>query len=232
MSETNQQEATRVPKRVDDPRDRKTAPPPRPASGSIPGTGYRLLPGARTTRGQFINQDAHPTGTITKEEASAAGVTTEQMTKRWPDYALGYDLHSEAGGMLDELWAARMIPGLSPEEHFKFTGHRTAEEEYDLRATKDSRVLAAYGRIAGLGKPAEAPGLEERIERIESILGLSQAQPESMQAPGGATWSELLQMLAPVLGGYLDGQKLTAMDLLRLIPVFDAIQARRKAGAA
>jgi hypothetical protein len=162
MEERNpDQTRRRVPTRINDPRDRNDkGTSPRPAGGSLKGTGYRLLPGAKTTRGHVINQDAHPTKDMTKEEATAAGITTEQMAQRWPDYAQGYDMHSEAGDMLDELWAAGQIPGLSPQEHLKYDGHRTAEEEYDLRATKDPRVLDAYGRLSGLGKPAGVPSLD------------------------------------------------------------------------
>lgn len=130
----------------DDPRRNPNTDKP-VAAGAKRGVGYRLLPGARTFRGQVINQVAHPfpEGTRMGDKEQVTCPVSKAAT-RWPLFEQGFNLKSPDQYLVG-LWKARMIPGLTPEEHATFDGIPTAEEWHDMALSEDQRVIRAWAEL-------------------------------------------------------------------------------------
>jgi hypothetical protein len=143
----------------DDPRHR----PPGGATGpggKKRGTGYvpsRLV----TFRGRAINMAAFPPALdgVYFDDPRASVVATADEMERWiPDYKQGRRW-KRMDQMLIGLWAARAMPGLTPEQHAEFDGRPTLKELYLLAFTEDARVTAAWERVnTAPGAPGSSPG--------------------------------------------------------------------------
>lgn len=130
---------------ANDPR-RKGKRPAGPVAGKKRGVGYRLLPGAKTFRGQTINQDAHPFGDARMGDAGQTNITVQEAAKRYPQFELGFNLKTPDQYLVG-LWEARKLPGLSAAEHEEFDGVPTAEEWHDMALSEDSRVIRAWAEL-------------------------------------------------------------------------------------
>jgi hypothetical protein len=110
--------------------------------GKIPGVGWVLPRGAKTSRNGTINVDAHPLGRASYAEAANPILYPPRgMKERWPEWDRGYEgEHPPAHQteVLVTLWRARRIPGLSPADHDRYVGVPTAEEVNDLYALADT----------------------------------------------------------------------------------------------
>lgn len=131
-----------------DPRNRDKSKDPKPQpSGSIRGVGYKLLPNARTFRGDIINQSVHPfpVGTRMGDRAQVS-TTVVEASQRWPRFAQGHNLKNHDQYLIG-LWQARKIPSLSESDHSLYDGIPTAEEYYDLAFSEDPRVINAWQEL-------------------------------------------------------------------------------------
>lgn len=133
-------------------------------SGKIPGVGWVLPWGARTSRGALIQTQAHPLGTASySEAANPIKYPPHTLTMRWPDYGRGYDgPHPPAvqEEILRSLFRARRIPGLPASAYGMYTGEPTAEQIIDLYALSGSHpdkvaIMRAWAEISA--PPATDP---------------------------------------------------------------------------
>lgn len=130
---------------ANDPR-RKGKRPAGPVPGKKRGVGYRLLPGAKTFRGQPINQDVHPFGDARMGEKAQTNLPVSEAAKRYPEFEKGFNLKTPDQYLIG-LWEARKLPGLSAAEHEEFDGVPTAEEWHDMAMSEDQRVIRAWAEV-------------------------------------------------------------------------------------
>lgn len=139
---------------------------PGPVAGRKRGVGFRLLPGALTIWGKPVHQDAHPFGDARMGEVSQTNVTVERAEERYPGFRLG-PRQKSVDQLLRGLWAARLIPGLTLEEHDQFDGIETAEEWYDAAVTEDPRLWSAWAAFNKSAAVApSALGIGEMAARL------------------------------------------------------------------
>jgi len=127
-----------------------------PASGTTPGVGYLPSP-ARTFKGKPINLQVDPTQGIYFDDPQAPVIATiEQMSTRWPGFAEGHRWKN-VDQLLIQLWEARAIPGLSPEQNARFDGRPLLREWYDLAFSEDGRVTRAIAALSPEPVPQPQP---------------------------------------------------------------------------